>query len=166
MSVFNPITLQSYTTSQILSRTVSVTVTPVVDAVNPHKLNWSTGGLLVFNNILGPQKSGLVQNLTVTTKSTQSITYKFYLLTDNPSSSTIKDLLAVTFNTADLPKLVDVITLGSADSTLTSTINVTDNIGRSVVAPTSTLYGILINTSPVTYTSTNDVSITLTVIQD
>jgi hypothetical protein len=60
-----------------------------------------------------------------------------------------------------------VYTLGAADTSLgTATINILDNIGKSFVASTPNLYGILTVNSTPTYTSTADVFVTLTVLQD
>jgi hypothetical protein len=124
------------------------------------------GGLIKFNNITGPQQSGVVQSLTVQCQSSQTTGYKLYLFNDTPSSTTIADKATPTLSALDLPKLMTVITLGSADSTIGKTINVTDSIGRSFTTTTQSLYGILVTTGTPTYTAVTDVSVVLTVMQD
>jgi len=151
----------------IYTRTAQVTVPLTVTASSAYVANNSVGGLIRFNNIGGPQQSGIIQNVTVLCQSSQSATgYKLYLFNDNPSSTTIADKATPTLNAADLPKLFDVITLGTADITLGKTISVTNSIGRAFIAPTQTLYGVLMTTGTPTYTAVTDVSIVLTLLQD
>lgn len=166
MSVINPNPQPTYPTTQVLTRTVTVTLNPIVTASSAYASGNSVGGKLSFNNILGPQQSGVVQSLTITSKSSQTTGYKLYLFASNPGNSTITDKATPTLNAADVPSLVDVIILGNADNTLTATINVTDGISRAVVAPTSNLYGILVTTGTPTYTLASDIFISLTVMQD
>lgn len=166
MSVLSPVTQASYPSTQVLTRTVTVQLQPTVTASSAYVANNCVGGRLIFSNILGVQQSGVVQNITIACKTAQTTGYKLYLFTDNPSNTTITDKATPTLNVLDLPKLVDVITLGASDSTLTPTLNVTDNIGRAVVSPTNNLYGILLTTGTPTYTASADLFVTLTVLQD
>lgn len=152
--------------SLVLTRTAQVSVPLTVTASSAYTANNSVGGLIRFSSITGPQQSGVVQNLTVQCKSAQTTGYKLYLFNDNPSNTTIADKATPTLSAVDLPKLLDVITLGSSDSTLGPTLNVTDNIGRAFTAPSTTLYAILITTSTPTYSLASDVSIVLSVMQD
>lgn len=150
----------------IYTRTGQVTVPLRVTASSAYVANNSVGGLIMFNNITGPQQSGIIQNVTVLCQSSQTTGYKLYLFNDNPSSTTIADKATPSLNAADLPKLLDVITLGTADVTLGKTISVTNSIGRGFIAPTQTLYGVLMTTGTPTYTAASDVSIVLTLLQD
>lgn len=166
MSTVNPTPQTSYPTQQILTRTATVQVQPIITASSAYTANNCVGGKLTFSNIFGSQQSGVVQNITVTCKTAQTSGYKLYLFSDNPSNTTITDKATPTLSVLDVPKLVDVITLGTADSTLTPTINVTDNIGRAVVSTTTNLYGILLTTSTPTYVASTDLFVSLTVLQD
>ena len=166
MSALNPIPQSSYPTHQILTRTNTVILQPLVTASSAYTANNCVGGRLIFPNIFGAQQSGIVQNITVTCRTTQSTGYKLYIFSDNPSNTTITDKATPTLNALDVPKLVDVITLGTADSTLTPTINVTDNIGRAIVSPTPNLYAILLTTATPTYTAITDLFVSITVLQD
>jgi hypothetical protein len=150
----------------VVTKTAQVTVPLIVTASSAYVANNSVGGLIRFRNITGGQQSGVVQNVTVLCQSVQTTGYKLYLFNDIPGNTTVADKATPSLNAADLFKLLDVITLGSADSTLSKTINVTNNIGRGFNATTQTLYGILVALNTPTYTAVTDVSITLTILQD
>jgi hypothetical protein len=150
----------------VVTRTAQVTVPLTVTASSAYVANNSVGGLIRFRNITGPQQSGIVQNVTVLCQSVQTTGYKLYLFNDAPGNTTVADKATPSLNAADLPKLLNVITLVSADSTIGKTINVTNGIGVGFIATTQTLYGVLVTTGTPTYTSTTDVSVTLTVLQD
>lgn len=165
MSVLSPNPQASYPTTMVMTRTTSVQLNPVVTAA-AYTANQCVGGRLIFNNILGTQQSGVLQNVTVGCRITNAVGYKLYLFTANPSNTTVTDRTSITLSPLDVPYLVDVITLGGADTTLGPSISVTDNIGRAVVSTTQALYGILLTTGAPTYTSANDIFVTLTVLQD
>ena len=150
----------------VVTRTAQVTVPLTVTASSAYVANNSVGGLIRFRNITGPQQSGIVQNVTVLSQSVQTTGYKLYLFNDIPGSTTVADKATPSLNAVDLPKLLNVITLVSADSTIGKTINVTNGIGVGFITTTQTLYGVLVTTGTPTYTSTTDVSVTLTVLQD
>jgi hypothetical protein len=150
----------------VVTKTAQVTVPLTVTASSAYTANNSVGGLIRFRNITGGQQSGVVQNVTVLCQSVQTTGYKLYLFNDIPGNTTVADKATPSLNAADLSKLLDVITLGTADSILSKTINVTDSIGRAYVSTTQALYGILVTTGTPTYTAATDVIITLTVLQD
>jgi hypothetical protein len=150
----------------VVTRTAQVTVPLTVTPSSAYVANNSVGGLIRFRNITGPQQSGIVQNVTVLSQSVQTTGYKLYLFNDIPERTTVTDKVTPSLNAVDLPKLLNVITLGSADSTIGKTINVTNGIGVGFIATTQTLYGVLVANSTPTYTAATDVSVTLTVLQD
>ena len=150
----------------VVTRTAQVTVPLTVTASSAYVANNSVGGLIRFRNITGPQQSGIVQNVTVLSQSVQTTGYKLYLFNDIPGSTTVADKATPSLNAVDLSKLLDVITLGTADSTLGKTINITNNIGRGFNTTTQALYGILVTSGTPTYTAATDVTIILTVLQD
>lgn len=167
MSVLNPNPQTTYPAHHVMTRTAQVQLQPLVTASSAYTALNCVGGRLVFANVAGPQQSGVVQSVTVTCKTVQTTGYKLYLFTGNPSFTTITDKATPTLNANnDIQHLMDVITLGSADSSLTGTINVTDNIGRAFVSKDQNLYGILVTNATPTYTATRDVFVTLTVLQD
>lgn len=159
-------TLPTSSQAFVYTRTAQVTTPVTVTPSSAYVANNCVGGLIRFNNITGPQLSGVIQNVTVLCQSVQTTGYKLYLFNDNPSSTTIADKATPSLNAADLSKLLDVITLGSADSMLGKTINITNSIGRAFVSPSQTLYGILTTSGTPTYTAATDVSVVLTVLQD
>jgi len=166
MSVLNPNPQPTYPAQLAITRTAQVQLQPTVNT-SAYTANYCVGGLLKFANIAGPQQSGVLQNITVSAKGTQTTGYKMYIFTGNPGFTTVTDRATPVINANnDLKYLMDVITLGSADSTLTSTINVADNIGRAFVSQDQNLYGILLTNATPTYATTSDVIITMTVLQD
>ncbi len=166
MSVLNPNLQTTYPAHHVMTRTAQVQLNPLVTASSAYTALNCVGGKLVFANVAGPQQSGVVQSVTVTCKTTQTTGYKLYIFTGNPGTMTITDKATPTTSNNDLPYLMDVITLGSVDSSLTGSINVTDNIGRAFVSQDQNLYGILVTNATPTYTATRDVFVTLTVLQD
>jgi hypothetical protein len=166
MSVLNPNPQTTYPAHHVMTRTAQVQLNPLITASSAYVANNSVGGKLTFANIAGPQQSGVIQNVTVTCKTAQTTGYKLYIFTGNPGTMTITDKATPTTSNTDLPYLMDVITLGSVDSTLTGSINVADNIGRAFVSQDQNLYGILVTNATPTYTATRDVFVTLTVLQD
>jgi hypothetical protein len=103
----------------------------------------------------------------VNAKSVQTTGYKFYLFNKNPGATTVTDRANTAINAADIPSYIGVYTLGAADTSLgTATINILDNIGKAFVASTPNLYAILTTSATPTYTSTSDLFVTLTVLQD
>lgn len=152
--------------SFIYTRTAQVTVPLRVTASSAYTANNSVGGLIKFNNIAGPQQSGIIQSLTILCQSTQTTGYKLYIFNDTPSSTTITDKVTPSLSAVDLPRLISVVTLGSADSTIGKTINVTEGIGRAFNSTTQSLYGILVTTGTPTYTAVTDVSVLMCVMQD
>jgi hypothetical protein len=165
MTQSNPNKL-TYPVNQIVTRTASVQLNPTVNT-SAYVANNTVGGLLTFPGIAGPQQSGIVQSIHVNAKSVQTTGYKFYLFNSKPGTTTVTDRANTAINAADIPSYIGVYTLGAADTSLgTATINILDNIGKSFVASTPNLYGILtVNATP-TYTTTSDVFVTLTVLQD
>lgn len=166
MSVLNPNPQATYPAQHVMTRTAQVQLNPLVTASSAYTALNCVGGKLVFANIAGPQQSGVVQSVTVTCKTTQTTGYKLYIFTGNPGTTTITDKTTPTTSNTDLPYLMDVITLGSVDSSLTGSINTTDNIGRAFVSQDQNLYGILVTNATPTYTAARDIFVTLTVLQD
>ena len=166
MAQSNPNKL-TYPVNQIVTRTAAVQLNPTVTPSSAYASNNCVGGLLTFNGIAGPQQSGIVQNLHVNIKSVQAGGFKFYLFNNNPGSTTIRDKANTSINAADIPSLIGVYTLGTADNSLgTTTIQVLDNIGKAFTASTPNLYGQLMTTGTPTYATSSDVFVTLTVLQD
>jgi hypothetical protein len=143
-----------------------VQLIPTITASSAYVANNSVGGKLTFANVAGAQQSGIIQNITVASKSAQTTGYKLYIFTGNPTVTTIADKATPALSNTDLPYLMDVFTLGSSDSTLGPTINVLDNIGRAFVSQNQNLYGILVTNATPTYTTSTDIFVTLTVLQD
>lgn len=152
---------------RINTRTSQIQVNPTITASSQYTAGNVVGGLLTFAAAVDAQLSGVLLSVTVVAKSAQTTGYKLYLFSQNPTNSTWTDKTAPAINVADLPYLIDVVTLGGSDSGLgTMTINATDGINRSLVLGTTSLYGILVCTGTPTYTSTTGLFITVSVLKD
>ena len=154
--------VSSYTSS------AQIQVNPTI-STSAYTANNVVGGKLTFAGILrAPTQSGVLQSISIVSKSVQTTGYKVYLFNNNPSNTSWVDHSAPAINAADLPYLIGVYTLGNADSGLgTMTVNVLDNVGQSLYSSGGTsLYAIVTCTGTPTYTSTTDLYITLSVLRD
>lgn len=155
-----PVTLSSDVTA-------SVTVTPTVTASSAYTAGNEVGGLLAFANAVGTALGGIVQSITVTSKSVQTTAFKLYLFSANPTNSTWTDKAAPAINAADLPSLLGVYTIGAADSGLgTMTVWNLDGVSKSFRSSTTSLYGVLVAIGTPTFASTSDVSVTVSALKD
>ena len=124
-----------------------------------------------FSSALGSYSiSGKIQNATINCKTVQTCTFSLYLFNANPTASTFTDTNAAAINAADINKVCGVIASGTASSALgTHTTWNISNITQEFVSATAglqTIYGVLIVTGTPTFTSTSDLTINLTVLQD
>ena len=165
----NTYTLSSNTAGQLLTATRSsqIQVNPTITSGSAYAAGNCVGGKLTFASALGAQLSGTLQNITIASKSVQTAGFKLYLFSTNPTNTTFTDKAAVSLNAADLPYLMDIIPIQYYDSGLgTMTIYPVDGAGRTLVGATTSLYGVLVTTGTPTFTSTTDLYITLTIMQD
>jgi hypothetical protein len=148
------------------SVTSQTQVNPTITASSAYTAGYVVGGKLTFSNVVRGV-SGVIQSATITCKSVQTSGFKLYLFTTNPTNSTWTDKAAPAINSADVQYLLDVVNFPSYDSGLgTMTIYTADNVGRAFNANSSTLYGILVCTSTPTFSSTSDLFIDLTILED
>lgn len=147
--------------------TASVSVSPTVTASSAYTAGNQVGGLLTFANAVGSALGGLIESVTVRAKSVQTAGLKLYVFSADPTNSTWTDKSAPSINAADLPSLLGVYTLGAADSGLgTMTVWNLDGVNKLFKSATTSLYGVLVTTGTPTFTSTSDISVTVTSIID
>jgi hypothetical protein len=149
------------------SVTSAVQVTPTV-TVATYAAGNEVGGLLTFANAFRSAGSGIIQSVVITCKSIQTaIGMKLYLFKANPSNTTWTDKTAPAINAADITNLVGVYSLANGDSGLgTVTLWNLPGIGQGVVGATTSLYGVLVTTGAPAFASTNDITVTVSVLQD
>ncbi|PUE09002.1 hypothetical protein B9Z51_08700 [Limnohabitans sp. T6-5] len=148
--------------------TSQVQVVPTVTSASAYAAGNIVGGLLTFANaVQGTVLSGVLESVTLAIKSTQTASFKLYLLSAAPAT-TFTDKTAPAIGTLDAAKLLDVVTLSGADSGLgaNTTLYVADNIGKSLVLAGTSLFGVLVTTGTPTFTTTSDVIVTVSVLKD
>ena len=151
----------------VYTSTSFVQVQPTVTATT-YTTGYQVGGLMTFANALrAPTLSGVLQSISIVSKSVQTNTYAFYLFKNNPTNTTWTNNTAPSINAADLPYLVGVYSIPAGSSGLgTMTLSVLDNIGQGVVGIGTELYGVLVATGTPTYASTSDLYVNLSVLKD
>lgn len=162
------LTTYGTTNSVFVGGTSQVQVTPTVTSASAYAASNVVGGLLTFANaVQSTVLSGVITSVSVAVKSTQTAGFKLYLFSASPAG-TFTNKTAGAIATADASLLLDVITLGAADSGLGSNVTIynTDAISRSVVLAGTSLYGVLITTGTPTFTTTTDVVVTVSILKD
>jgi hypothetical protein len=166
--VSTDLTTYGTTNSVFVGGTSQVQVTPTVTSASAYAASNVVGGLLTFANaVQSTVLSGVITSVSVAVKSTQTAGFKLYLFSASPAG-TFTNKTAGAIATADASLLLDVITLGAADSGLGSNVTIynTDAISRSVVLAGTSLYGVLITTGTPTFTTTTDVVVTVSILKD
>lgn len=145
-----------------------VTATPVVTTGSPYASGNEVGGLLSFPAVVtAPQLSGVLQSLSATCKSVQSCALAVYLFSSDPSNTTWTDKTDPEINALDVQKLLGRYVLNQPDSSLgTLTLWQLDNIQKSMVLATSTLYAVVLVEGTPEFVSSGDLQLTVSVRQD
>jgi hypothetical protein len=152
---------------QVGGKTSQVSVTPTLTASSAYTAGNCVGGLMTFSSVLLSAGSGVLQTAIVQCKSVQTVTFKLYVFSANPSSSTFTNKSAPSINSADIAKLIGVYTFSTPDSGLgTHTVYVVNGIGQALNAGATTLYAVLITTGTPTFTATSDINVVLSVLED
>lgn len=165
--VSTDLTTYGTTNSVFVGGTSQVQVVPTV-STSAYTAGNVVGGLLTFANaVSGTVLSGVLTSVSVTTRSTQTAGFKLYLFSASPAG-TFTDRTAPVIAAADALLLLDVITLGAADSGLGSAVTTynTDAISRSLVLAGTSLFGVLITTGTPTFSTTTNVAVTVSVLKD
>lgn len=131
------------------------------------------GGLLTFSGALGSLGSGVLQSVSVTSKSLQTASLTFYPLIANPTASTLADHGTAAINTADVQKVrTPVLLTGPLSGLGTHTIWGAVSLGQAIsVAPVAnqnvtTLYGVLLPQATTAAFALLDVQVCVQVMGD
>lgn len=122
------------------------------------------GGLLTFTTGMKANRPLIINEVTVMFKSAVTPSLNFVLLTDSPTSTTTTDNAAYSLNTADAFKVRKTIAVstfydhGTPNEYSTGAINLIMRPGLD----SSNVYGLLIDGTGVTLTSTSDVQVRIT----
>lgn len=148
-------------------KTAKVTVTPTVTASSAYASGNVVGGKLTFSSALLTAGSGVLESIWVSITTAITATFVLAIFDTNPTNSTWTDKSAAAINASDIPFLVGIYTLATAQSNLgTHTIYNLDGIGKAINAGATTLYGVLVTTGTPTFGSTSAVKISIGILQD
>lgn len=156
--------------SSIVPVTERQSQTPTVTTGSAYASGNVVGGLLTFGPLVRRESGGGILNTVILRdKSGQAGTYDLFLFDQNPTNSTFTDKSAVAINTADLSKVIGVLTiaavkLGAASTMGVSTLN-SANLSFKLTSG-STIWGVLVVRGTPTYAGASDVSVDLVVVPD
>lgn len=141
-----------------------IAVTPVVSTTPAYAAKDAVGGLMEFTNAARSAGGSLrIEAVQVVDKGQQMAALDLVLFDRTISAPTDNAVFAP--SDAELANVVGVIPIGSyADLSTNSVADVP--VARAVVVNGTSLFGVLVARGTPTYTSTNDLVVTLTVAQD
>src|SRR5271165_3521774 len=156
------------------TRTTSsfISVTPTVTASSTYSAGNTVGGLMTFLGAVVPSSNtGILESVTITSKTVQTGEIDLYLFNQNPSASTWTDKSAPAINAADVSKVIGVYKLSSTASGLgTHTIYNLNGIAQSfgILLPNQALYGVLVTPAQPSaqFGTTSDLVVTLGILND
>ena len=120
--------------------------------------------LLTFT-LPGSLNTGLIQSVQINVKSAQSNAYKLYLFTAQPTASTWADKTTPAITGADKFFVNGPLNIAAYDNGLGTVTNYTlAGIAMPFSSATQVLYGVLVTTAAVTYSSTSDVQVSLGIL--
>lgn len=147
----------------------TVAVTPIVTAASGYTSGAAVGGLMTFSSVgRTPGTSGVLQDVTITSKSIQTGEFDLYIFNANPASTTITDKSNPSINVADVTKVIGVAKMKNNYSGLgTHTVYKPDETTWAPIPfSASTLYGVLITPSApsANFSTSTDITVTLGII--
>lgn len=149
-------------------KTASVTVTPTVTTANAYGTNFVIGGLMTFANIFTAKGSGIIQSITVNCRRVENMGFTAFLFSGNPNATTWTDAAVANINASDVNKARGPITLANSNALGTMTVASAYGLGLAMAPGVTDLYLVLLANAALTnnFTSTSDISVTVTVLQD
>jgi hypothetical protein len=149
-------------------KTVRVCVAPTVTSAT-YGANVVMGGLLSFANLFTSTGSGIIQSISIDFTTVQSVGFKLYPFTSNPSNTTWTEHSAASINSADIFKVDPFISMTNYDGGLGTMTNYSlTGLGQSYSSGGTTGYFILVPTATTATLggTANVVQVCVTVIQD
>jgi hypothetical protein len=148
-------------------KTAKIATALTVTASSAYTTGNVVGGKITFSSALLTAGSGVLESISLRSKSVQTATFTLFLFDSNPTNTTWTDKTAPSINVNDIPFLVGAFQLSSFSSGLgTHTIYMLNGISQTLAAGATTLYGILIVTGTPTFTATTDLTLALGILQD
>ncbi len=149
---------QSTVTQYLTASAITVTASSAYTAGN------EVGQLLTFTLPAG-YTTGIVQGIQINVKSAQSNAYKLYLFTTQPVNTTWTDKTMPSLAAGDKGTTIGPFNVAAYDNGLGTTTNYNlAGIAMPFSSATQTLYGVLVTTAAVTYSSSSDVQVSLGIL--
>jgi hypothetical protein len=148
--------------------TVQLSATPTMQAA-AYVTGNVIGGLISLANAVRAPGSGLIQSVTVTFQSGVEPSLDIVFFDGNPTNSTITDKTAIALAAADLGSVAAVAHL--SDWTLLAASTMAFGQAQTITQPFAipsgtTLYAAVVSRSSVTLGATNDMQISVNILQD
>ncbi len=165
-----PAKAQTVTTIGALSKTACV---PQGHAAGPYAAGTAVGLLIPFYNIFrgsGPNYGGRLMSVSLTSQTALSPAgFKLYQFWHPPyntlgpnSQSPFVDKMVPVLDPRDAMFMTPPITMFAADTALGGTVYGQDNIGRAVMHYVPNDYWLIVTNSPVTFSSSNELTLCVT----
>jgi hypothetical protein len=126
------------------------------------------GGLITLTGALQTNVlSGTLESITIAIKSLQTASFKLYLFKGVPST-TFTDKTTPSIQAVDAAKILDVYNFSTPDNGLGNnvTIYVADSLNRTFISETTSVYFVLVTLGTCTFTTINDVVLTVGILKD
>jgi hypothetical protein len=140
---------------------ITIQVPQTVTASSAYASGNAVGGLMTIASAARVSTgSGLLQSVTVNSKSTQSTQFDIFVFNANPSASTCVDKTAFSLAAADFDKVIGVVSVTTWFAAGTPSIGQAQNLALPFnVASGVNLYGCAVTRSTPTFTATSDISL-------
>lgn len=147
--------------------TKKASATPTITSGSAYTANRVVGTPFKLAGLLGRANSGLIQSALLELLSAQTVEFVLYIFSAQPIG-TFTDNAAPVINAADIPNLLARIDFPTAYSELGvgHTHYEVNGIGKAIAGVVADLWGVLLTKGAPTFTSTTDVTITVTTLID
>ncbi len=147
-------------------KVVRLAATPTVSTTPAYSLKDAVGGILTWANAARASGGSIrLEAVQVVDKGQQMAALDLLLFDRNPSSGTFTDNAASDPTDGELATVVGIVPIGAyADLNDNSVADVP--VGREIVLNGTDLFGVLVARGTPTYTSTSDLVVTVTILQD
>lgn len=150
-----------------IGNTVTLTGVQTV-AATAHAANDVVGGKMTLAGaVRASAGSGVIQSVTIFDKAGQAGSYDVLFFTADPSATTITDDSPLTLNDADGAKVICPTPVTTTSTFVDNGVTGTTNIGCAFeVASGTTIYAVVIARTAVTFASTSDITVRISILQD
>ena len=149
-------------------KTTQVTVTPTVTIANNYGTNFCVGGLINLTGALTSTGTGMLQGITVTSKTTQTMGWTAFIFNANTTSTTWTDATVSAINSADINKARGPFVPPVSTQLGTGSVATLSGIGLPIAPGTTNVYAVVLSNGSLTnqFGTTSDVTYTFHFLPD